>query len=87
MQVTAIKSFDHNGRIRRGDVFECSEVTAKALKRSKLVEYEEVVSTPLAAPLVSIASVLPAAPALPQTIVKKSDSGAKKKPGRKKKGL
>ena len=75
MQVTAIKSFDHNGRVRRGDVFECSDIQAKALKRAKLVEYEEAVTSPLESPLVSIASVLPAAPALPQTIAKKSDGG------------
>ena len=70
-------------------MFECSDIQAKALKRAKLVEYEEAVTSPLESPLVSIASVLPAVPVSPQTIVKKSEGGAKVKgkPGRKKRSL
>ena len=92
MFVTALKSFDHNGRITRGSVFECSDLTAHALKRAKLVliNDESEVNPSMAACIPP--SALPPVPALPQTIAKQLESGdgkvttkLKKKPGRKKK--
>ena len=88
MLVTALKSFDHNGIIRRGTVFECSEIVANALKRAKLVDLNE---EPAVNPSMAVASPPSAslpAPPLQQTIVKPLDVGEpklKKKPGRKKK--
>lgn len=35
--VTPLKNFDHNGRRNKGESFEVSEGTAKALERAKLV--------------------------------------------------
>ena len=88
MFVTALKSFDHNGRITRGSVFECSDLTAHALKRAKLVSIndESEVNPSMAACIPP--SALPPAPLLPQTIAKPLEDGEpklKKKPGRKKK--
>ena len=86
MLVTALKSFEHNGKITRGQVFDCSELIAHGLKRAKLVTFEDPkVNFPMAEVLPP--SALPPAPALPQTIAKPLDDGAnlKKKPGRKKK--
>lgn len=88
MFVTALKSFDHNGRIIRGTVFECSDLTANALRRAKLVSCnEESAVNPTMAACIP-PSALPPAPASPQTIAKPLDVGEpklKKKPGRKKK--
>jgi hypothetical protein len=82
MQVTALKSFEHNGPVRRGAIIEVSEIHAKELKRAGLVEYEESFSNPLESPLASPVSALPAAPASPQTIVEESGSGDIPKPRR-----
>lgn len=80
--VTPLKSFDHEGPRKKGVPFPCSEATANALKRSKLVSFGEVLdSNPLepVAPLSALPPVLPSQ----QTIVKPSGNGAKR--GRKKK--
>lgn len=89
MIVTALKSFDHNGRINKGQVFDCHELTARDLKRAKLVALEEPVNFPMAE--VSPPSALPPALALPQTTAKLSEDGdttkPKNKPGRPRKSL
>jgi len=80
--VTPLKSFEHNGIRRKGVPFDCSETTANALKRSKLVSFGEAMDanpSKAAAPSSALLPVLPS----PQTIAKPSASGAKK--GRKKK--
>ena len=91
--VTPLKSFDHNGTRRKGVPFECSEPTANALKRCKLVSFGEVLDSNPSEPAAPSSASLPA-PALPQTIAKQLESGdvkvttkLKKKPGRKKKSL
>jgi len=86
MFVTALKSFDHNGKINKGQVFDCSEIVAHGLRRAKLVTFEEPANFPMAG--ASLPSALPPVPALPQTIVKPLEDGElklKKKPGRPKK--
>lgn len=88
MFVTALKSFDHNGIIRRGTVFECSEIVANALKRAKLVDLNEEPAVNPSMVVASLPSALPPALVLPQTIAKPLEDGEpklKKKPGRKKK--
>lgn len=88
MLVTALKTFDHNGRKNRGQIFEVSEQHAKALKRCKLVSYtEETTENPSVTDCIPPSALLPVQ-ALPQTTVNLSDNGnltEKKKPGRKKK--
>lgn len=87
MFVTALKSFDHNGKVDKGQPFTCDELTARKLKRAGLVTFEEPVNFPMAGAL--LPSALPPVPALPQTIAKPLEDGElpklKKKPGRKKK--
>jgi len=86
MLVTALKSFDHNGSINKGQTFDCSEIVAHGLKRAKLVTFDDPKANfPMAG--ASLPSASPPVPALQQTIAKPLDAGAnlKKKPGRKKK--
>lgn len=87
MIVTALKNFDHNGSINKGQTFECSEIVAQGLKRAKLVTFDQPLNFPMAG--ASLPSALPPVPALPQTTVNLSDDGdtlkLKNKPGRKKK--
>lgn len=85
MFVTALKSFEHNGTIRRGAVFECSPCVAHDLKRAGLVTInDESINPILAGALPPSAS--PPAQVLPQAIVKQSESGdiqeVKRKRGR-----
>ena len=90
MFVTALKSFDHNGRINRGTVFECSDIVAHALKRAKLVSVNEEQESNFTLTEDLPPSALPPVPVLPQTIAKPLEDGEpkpKNKRGRKKKGL
>lgn len=80
--VTPLKSFDHNGIKRKGVPFECSEPTANALKRCKLVSFGEVLDSNPSEPVAPSSASLPALPST-QTTVKPSGNGAKR--GRKKK--
>lgn len=85
MFVTALKSFEHNGTIRRGAVFECSPCVAHDLKRAGFVTInDESINPILAGALPPSAS--PPAQVLPQAIVKQSESGdiqeVKRKRGR-----
>lgn len=88
MLVTALKSFDHNGRRSKGTSFEVSEMHAQALKRAKLVAFkEEEAKNPILTDCI-LPSALHPVPALPQTTANLSEDGnsnEKKKPGRKKK--
>lgn len=88
MFVTALKSFEHNGTVRRGSVFECSSCVAHDLKRAGLVTINDEEINPTLAGA-SQPSALPPVPVLPQTIAKLSESGdapkLKRKRGGKKK--
>lgn len=82
MFVTALKSFEHNGTVRRGSVFPCSDIVAHDLKRAGLVTInDESINPTLAGALPP--SALPPAPVLPQTIAKPSESGDTSKVKRK----
>jgi hypothetical protein len=41
VEVTALKGFDHDGRRRKDDVFEASLHHARALKRQRLVSFDD----------------------------------------------
>ncbi|GAB2913762.1 hypothetical protein [Paralcaligenes ginsengisoli] len=78
VSVTALHGFDHYGQIKRGQCFEVSETHAKALERSGLVSRNLGLDDPSQA-AGTLLSALPAAQALPQTIVKLSDTGGRRK--------
>jgi len=80
---TALRSFDHNGPVRKGDTVTYDAITIKALQRSGLVSKEtgedpkpEPVTKSEAPPKPGKKSAaLPAAPALPPTIAPPSLPG------------
>lgn len=78
MQVIAIQDFEHYGTRNPGDVFEVSDQHADKLKKSGLVRFNTGEDNPITAVGAKL-SALPAAQALPQTIVKKSKRGKKPK--------
>ena len=80
----ALRSFDHNGPVKKGDTVTFDAITIKALQRSGLVSKEtgddpkpEVVTgeAPHKKPGAK-SSVSPAAPALPKATAKQSAPGA-----------
>jgi hypothetical protein len=81
ISVTALQSFDHYGRRRRGDMFEVSEHAAAQLRARGLVSYsaQEIVTNPPPAAGAK-RSASPAAPASPPTTAKKSGNGKAKSP-------
>lgn len=91
MFVTALKSFDHNGKVQRGAVFECSDIMARELERANLVSIDEESLTNPSLAACKPSSALPPVLPLPQTIAKPLESGEipklRGKPGRKKKLL
>lgn len=83
---TALRSFDHNGKVRKGDTVEFDAVTMAALRRSGLVSKDDAEPSPKPkAPATGSAppkkpgaksSASPAAPALPKATAKPSAPGA-----------
>ena len=78
--VMALQNFVHGGTRKRGDLFEVSDHTAIKLKARGLVviDGEAHPLRPMKASGAKL-SALPVAQVLPQTIVKKSKNGAKRK--------
>jgi len=78
--VMAIQNFDHGTKKKRGDMFDVSDQVAQKLKARGLVSIhgEALPSHPIQ-PVGGKLSALPAVEVLPQTIVKKSGNGGKRK--------
>lgn len=77
MEVEALITMEHNGRIARGARFVASPQQARELVRKNLVR---IIDDAPPTPAIGItSSALPVAQASPQTIVTPSGSGARKK--------
>lgn len=81
---TALRSFDHNGPVRKGDTVTFDAVTMAALRRSGLVSKDDA-EAPKSEPVAEIPKVakpgkksaaLPAAPVSHKPIVTPSEPGA-----------
>jgi len=78
--VMAIQNFDHGTKKKRGDMFDVSDQVAQKLKaRGLVVVHGEAITSHPIQPVGGKLSALPAVEVLPQTIVKKSGNGVKKK--------
>lgn len=79
INVTVLRGFDHGGAYRRGDRLSVGEVTARRLRAQGLVSFDDDTHEIPAKAVGAKQSASPAAPALQQTTVKKSNNGGARK--------